>query len=70
MQNWEWKSVFNWKSIKQKLQLHMSVTYVQKDLKIQTLIKQLLTNYQIFKKLPQISHIRKSHIFKSMIGIF
>ena len=70
MQNLEWKFVFNWKSIKQKLQLHVSVTYVQKDLKIRTLIKQLLTSYQIFTKLPQISRIRKSHIFKSIIGIF
>ena len=27
------------------------------------LIKQLLTKYHFFKKLPQISHIRKNHIF-------
>ena len=30
------------------------VTYVPKDFKIQTVIKQLLTTYQIFTKLPQI----------------
>ena len=35
------------------------VTYVQKDFKILTLIKQLLTKYQIFTKLPQISHSHK-----------
>ena len=28
------------------------VTYVQKDFEIHTLIKQLLTKYQIFMKLP------------------
>ena len=40
------------------------VTYVQKDFKIQTLIKQLLIKNQIFMKLPQISHIHKIVIFK------
>ena len=35
------------------------VTYAQKDVKIRTIMKQLLTNYQIFAKLPQISHIHK-----------
>ena len=35
------------------------ITYVQKDLLIRTLIKQL-TNYQIFTKLPKISHIHKN----------
>ena len=30
-----------------------------KGFKIQTLIKQLLTKYQIFMKLPQISHPQK-----------
>ena len=30
---------------------------MQKDFQIQTLMKQLLTNYQILTKLPQISHI-------------
>ena len=32
---------------------------VQKDFKIWTLIKQSLQKYQIFMKLPQISHIHK-----------
>ena len=40
------------------------VTYAQKNFKIQTLIKQLLTKYQIFTKLPKISYIHKNHIFK------
>ena len=39
------------------------VAYVQKDLKIRTLIKQLLIEYQIFKKLHQISHIHKNRNF-------
>ena len=29
--------------------------------------KQLLTKYQIFKKLPQISHIHQNHSFLSII---
>ena len=33
---------------------------MQKDVKIRTFNKQLLTKYQIFKKLPQISHIHKN----------
>ena len=33
------------------------ITYVQKDFYIRTLIKQLLTKYQSFMKLPKISHI-------------
>ena len=41
--------------------------YVQKDFWIRTLIKQLLTKYQIFMKLPQISHIQKNRTFKSII---
>ena len=44
------------------------VTNVQKDFQIRILIMQFLTKYQIFKKLPQISHIHKNVIFK--IGIF
>ena len=36
------------------------VTYVQKDFEIRTLIKQLLTKYHFFTKLPQISHIHKN----------
>ena len=39
------------------------VTYVQKDFQIWTLIKPLLTKYQIFMKLPQISHIHENHNF-------
>ena len=46
------------------------VTYVQKDFYIRTLIKQLLTKYRFFTKLPQISHIRKNHNFAGIIGIF
>ena len=46
------------------------VTYVQKDFQIQTSVKQLLTKYQIFKKLPQIEHIHKNHIFLSITGTF
>ena len=36
---------------------------MQKDFEIRTLIKQLLTKYQIFTKLPQISHTHKNRIF-------
>ena len=36
------------------------------DFQIRTLIKQFLTKYQIFKKLPQISHIHKNRNFKSI----
>ena len=36
------------------------VIYVQKNFKIRNLIKQLLTKYQIFTKLSQISHIHKN----------
>ena len=46
------------------------VTYMQKDFKIQTLIRQISTKYQFFKKLPQISHIHKNYNFKSIIGTF
>ena len=47
------------------------VTYVQKNFKIRTLIKQLSTKYQFLMKLPQISHnIHKNHNFKSIIGSF
>ena len=34
------------------------------------LIMLLLTKYQIFKKLPQISHVHKKRIFKSIIVTF
>ena len=36
---------------------------MQKNFKIWTLIQQLFTNNQIFKKLPQISHIHKNYNF-------
>ena len=41
------------------------VTYVQKNFKIRTWIKQLFTNlkYQFLTKLPQISHFHKNHNF-------
>ena len=39
------------------------VTYVQKDFYIRTLIKQFLTKYQIFFKLPHISHFHKNRNF-------
>ena len=48
----------------------ISVTYVEKDFYIRTLIRQLLTKYQFFKKLPQISHTHKNCKFKSIIGLF
>ena len=35
------------------------VTHVQKDFKIQSLIQQLLTKYQIFKKWTKISQTHK-----------
>ena len=43
---------------------------VQKDFKIRTLIKQLLTKYQFFMKLPQISHIRKNDNFQVQLDLF
>ena len=47
------------------------VTRVQKIfLKIQTLIKQLLTKYQIFTILPQISHFHKYRNFSSIFATF
>ena len=42
----------------------------QKNFQIGTLIKQLLTKHRFLKKSPQISHIHKNRIFKSIIGIF
>ena len=38
--------------------------------KIQALIKQLLTKYQIFKILPQISHFHKYRNFSSIFATF
>ena len=49
---------------------YMCHIYVQKDFQIRTLIKQLLIKYQIFTKLPQISHIHKNRNFLSIIGTF
>ena len=46
------------------------VTYVQKDFKIRTLIKLLLTEYQICTKLSQISHSHKNPNILSIIGTF
>ena len=40
------------------------VTYVQKDFLIRTWIKQLLTKYQSFKKLPKFHVFTKVVIFK------
>ena len=53
--------------VRQKIAL-IHVTHVQNDFKIRTLTKQLLTKYQIFTKLPQISHIYKILKFVSIIG--
>ena len=36
---------------------------MQKNFEIRTLIKQLLTKYQILTKLPQISNIHKNRSF-------
>ena len=46
------------------------VTHVQKIFKIQALIKQLLTKYQIFTILPQISHFHKYRNFSSIFCNF
>ena len=43
------------------------VTHVQTDFSIRTLIKYLLTKYQIFTKLLQISHIKKKKKKKKLI---
>ena len=41
----------------------ISVTYVQKNFLIRTLIKWLLPKYQFLTKLPQISNIHKNPNF-------
>ena len=46
------------------------VTHVQKDFKIRTLIKQILTKYQISTKLPQILPTHKNWYSLSIIGPF
>ena len=49
---------------------HMSkMICVKKNSQIRTLIKRSLATYWFFKKLPQISHIHKSHNFSSIIPI-
>ena len=45
------------------------VTYVHKNFQIRTLIKQLLTKYAFFMKLPQISHTDKNRIFKAQFEL-
>ena len=44
------------------------VTRVQKNFQIRASIKQLLTKYQIFMILPQISHFHKNHNFSSIFA--
>ena len=46
------------------------VTHVQKNFKIRATIKQLLTKYQIFTILPQISHFHKYCNFSSIFATF
>ena len=46
------------------------VTHVQKNFQIQTWIKQLLTKYQFFTKLPQIPHIHMNLNFSSIFATF
>ena len=48
----------------------MCVAYEQRDIFFQTLIKQLLTKYQIFTKLPQIYNFYKIVIFKYNTNFF
>ena len=43
-------------------------THVQKNFQIRASIKQLLTKYQIFKILPQISHFHKNRNFSSIFA--
>ena len=46
------------------------VTHVQKNFQIQASIKQLLTKYQIFTILPQISHFHNDRNFSSIFATF
>ena len=46
------------------------VTHVQKKFLIRASIKQLLTKYQIFMILPQISHFHKYRNFSSLFATF
>ena len=50
--------------------LAICVTHVQKNFSIRTSIKQLLTKYQIFTKLPQIPHIHINLNFSSIFATF
>ena len=46
------------------------VTRVQKNVQIRASIKQLLTKYEIFTKLPQIPHIQINRNFSSIFATF
>ena len=75
MQNWEGKYVFNWNRLSWNEMCcdadNHNVSYMYKRIfKIRTSIKQLLTKYQIFTKLPQISHININRNFSNIIGSF
>ena len=43
---------------------------MQKNFKIQTSIKQLLTKYQFFPKVPEIPHIHITRNFSSILATF
>ena len=49
---------------------YMCHTCAKDFLKIRALIKQLLTKYQIFTKLPQIPHIHINRNFSSIFATF
>ena len=49
---------------------HMCHTCAKDFFKIQALIKQLLTKYQIFTILPQVSHFHKYRNFSSIFATF
>ena len=49
---------------------YMCHTCAKEFFKIQALIKQLLTKYQIFTILPQISHFHKYRNFSSIFATF
>ena len=48
----------------------LCVTHVQKNFLNSSFIKQLLTKYQIFTILPQISHFHKYRNFSSIFATF
>ena len=71
-QNWEWKSAFNWKSIRQKQNnvrkiitvICITITYVQIKFYIWTVIKkEVIEKYHSFTKFPQMLHIFKNRNF-------